>query len=339
MAEGGSRTIAVVVPFYQRDPRVLERCITSVFEQRVGPGLRLLLVIVDDGSPVPLETAMAGIAAPQRHEVVCLSRPNGGPGAARNTALDYLMDRDPEFVAFLDSDDTWRPDHISHALSVLADHADFFFCDHDRWNYPTSYLEASERFQEWLSSPQAPFISVQNTLSLNARVFEFRPDEAFRSFIEDYLAQTSTVVYRSQRCQALRFDESLRYGGEDNMFWLQLSKVARAVRFTTEKDVATGRGENMYAASIDWSHPDAARRTAATIRFLIAIKATFDLDAVARASLAQRLRRYEAEFVQIWIRKLFRAPLAAITVLIPLFRLKPSLALILPLRLFAKSTA
>ncbi len=327
MTEPDPLTIGVLIPFFQREAAPLRRCLESVVTQILAPAQRLLLVVVDDESPLSLEEALDGVEIPAPHELVQLTRRNGGPGAARNTGLDYLSDLPVEFVAFIDSDDVWRPGHVSRALMALGDDADFFFCDHDRWNYPSSNFEGSETFREWIESSDAPFAACLNLGFGSQRIYQFRPDRAVSCFVQDYLSQTSTVVYRRGACETLRFDETLRYAGEDYLFWLQLAELARAVRFTTAKDVETGRGVNMYAASLGWSHPEAARRQAADIRFLLTIPRSVSLNHDARTALADRLVGSEAEFAQILLRKFARAPVAAADVLLPLLRLKPSLPL------------
>jgi succinoglycan biosynthesis protein ExoW len=330
------QTVAVVIPFHQRDPSILRRCLDSVLAQRISPDCRFLVVIVDDESPVPLEAVIEDVVVPPPHELVCLSRPNGGPGAARNTALDYLNGRPVEFVAFIDSDDSWRPDHISRALGVLGDDADFFFCDHDRWDFPKGNLEGSRTFQGWLASSDRPF-SVYAVADFGAApVYEFKPHRVLVSFLQDYLSHTSTVVYRRRGHEALRFDESLRRAGEDDMFWLQLSERARAVRFTTAKDAETGKGVNIWAGSSGWWHPDATERQAAAVRFRLKIYKTLVLDSEERIAADRRLALCEAELAQVLFRKFLKAPIAALKILLPLLRTKPSLAVVLPLRLFNK---
>jgi len=58
--------------------------------------------------------------------VILIRQANGGCGSARNAALDALPS-DIEWIAFLDSDDRWKPLHISRALAALREGYDFVF--------------------------------------------------------------------------------------------------------------------------------------------------------------------------------------------------------------------
>jgi succinoglycan biosynthesis protein ExoW len=323
-------SIAVVIPFYQREPGILARCLNSILAQQTSPGVDFQIVIIDDASPMPLEGEVAGLDIPAPHQLFCLKRPNGGPGAARNTGLDFLRDRSPDFVAFIDSDDEWRPSHVQRALDIMGDDADFYFCDHDRWNYRESWFEGSKQIQDWMADGDAPFIRRPDA---GAEVFEFKNHEAFRAFILDYMAQTSTVMFRQATGERVRFDPALRHAGEDNMFWLQLCALARKVRLSCEKNVVTGAGVNMFAKSVNWSHPEAAQRAAAVVKFFLTIKGTFKLDNRDTRLVSDRLARYESEFAKIWARKLIRSPFAAMEVLAELLKLDGGLLLRLPGRI------
>ncbi|MGW0085251.1 mycofactocin biosynthesis glycosyltransferase MftF [Streptomyces sp. NPDC003393] len=105
----GSTTpdVTVVIPVRDR-PTMLAGALAAV-------GGKYPVVVVDDGSHDP--QAVATVAA--RHGARLLSRPvNGGPGAARNTALETL---DCEFVAFLDSDCVPGPEWIDELAAHFAD--------------------------------------------------------------------------------------------------------------------------------------------------------------------------------------------------------------------------
>ncbi len=89
-APSSAPDVTVVIPVRDRAAMV-ERCLAAL-------GCRYPVVMVDDGSRDPL--AMAHIAA--RHGATLIRRTaNGGPGAARNTALESVA---TDLVAFVDSD-------------------------------------------------------------------------------------------------------------------------------------------------------------------------------------------------------------------------------------------
>lgn len=312
-------TIGVVIPFFQRDAEILPRCLKSVFAQQAPNNIQYVIVIVDDESPLPIDEAISQLVVPERYQIICLKQQNGGPGAARNTALRHLANYNIDFVAFIDSDDTWKSDHIALGLSTLGDDGDFYFCDHDRWDYSRSYLEDSKNFQAWIAATESCLFIIDQSfdkkLDLGIKTFEFYPSEAFYAFIEDYLAQTSTVIFRYKVGATVRFDPNLRYAGEDNMFWLDLAKLSRAVRVCTARNVVTGIGVNMFASTMSWSHPKAAQRTAAQVIFFLAIRRKFGIDNRVQSIVNERLNFHEAEFSEVWIRTFLKNPLEALRVI------------------------
>ena len=102
----------VLMPAYRAEATVRE-AVESALAQTVGD---LELIVVDDASPVPVLDALDGLSDP-RLRVVRRAR-NGGPAAARNTALKLAT---APLVSQLDADDAWEPDYLEHVLPRLAD--------------------------------------------------------------------------------------------------------------------------------------------------------------------------------------------------------------------------
>lgn len=106
-AEFTAADVTVAIPVRDR-PDLLDRCLAAV-------GGRHPVVIVDDGSRDP--AAVAAVA--DRHGAKLLRRDrNGGPGPARNTALDRV---DSEIIAFLDSDCEPNENWIEKLVPHLVD--------------------------------------------------------------------------------------------------------------------------------------------------------------------------------------------------------------------------
>ena len=119
--------ISVIIPYYQREPGILRRALDSVYAQDfAGHDVEVDVVIIDDESPSPPEIEVDSLNR-DGFSIRILRRPNGGPSKARNTGLDAVTGAD--YVAFLDSDDLWRPAHLSTGLSLLKKGAQIYFCD------------------------------------------------------------------------------------------------------------------------------------------------------------------------------------------------------------------
>jgi glycosyltransferase involved in cell wall biosynthesis len=71
-------------------------------------------IVVNDGSPDTPE--LEKVLAPYLNRIVYLKQENKRAAGARNNAIRHARG---EFVAFLDSDDTWMPDHLARRCSCL----------------------------------------------------------------------------------------------------------------------------------------------------------------------------------------------------------------------------
>jgi glycosyltransferase involved in cell wall biosynthesis len=110
-APNGAPDISVVLATYDRR-HSLPRAIASVLAQQ---GTRFELIIVDDASRDDTLAYLASLADP-RIRVLASDR-NRGPSAARNRGLEAARG---ELVAFLDSDDAYRPGRLAAPLAAFA---------------------------------------------------------------------------------------------------------------------------------------------------------------------------------------------------------------------------
>jgi len=117
-------TVSVITPAYDA-ARFLETAMRSVAEQSYSDWE---MIVVDDGSHD--ETAMIverWARLDPRFRLIRMSR-NGGPAAARNAALVQARGR---YIAFLDSDDVWRPQKLETQMRFMKETgAAFSFSDY-----------------------------------------------------------------------------------------------------------------------------------------------------------------------------------------------------------------
>jgi glycosyltransferase involved in cell wall biosynthesis len=110
-AATGRPDISVVLATYDRRPS-LPRAIASVVAQ---DDVRFELIVVDDASRDGTSDYLAALSDP-RIRTIRVER-NGGPGAARNLGLKAAR---AGIVAFLDSDDAYRPHRLAAPLAAFA---------------------------------------------------------------------------------------------------------------------------------------------------------------------------------------------------------------------------
>lgn len=220
--------VYVVIPFYQRVKQPLIRALASIAAQKFVATPQVL--IVDDESPCPaisvIEEYFAGV--PNLHVV---KQKNAGASSARNTALNLVPD-DADYVAFLDSDDEWMPDHLFNALLVLESDCDLYFGDHQRtdWNETKfSMIGFQPALHELLRSGEL--------------LYRYEGDPLL-PILRDHLIQTSSVVLRWKTVSTLRFRSDLVLG-EDELYWIEAIRRMKNIGFSAGVSVKMGQGVNI----------------------------------------------------------------------------------------------
>jgi glycosyltransferase involved in cell wall biosynthesis len=107
---GHAPKVSIIMPCYMT-AHLVAGAIGSVLKQSFQ---EFEIVLVNDGSPdsEELESALA----PWREKIVYIKQENKRAAGARNTAIRYAKG---EFLAFLDSDDTWMPEHLASQMSLF----------------------------------------------------------------------------------------------------------------------------------------------------------------------------------------------------------------------------
>jgi glycosyltransferase involved in cell wall biosynthesis len=108
------RSIVAIMPLYN-GARWVEEAIRSVLAQTLQPNE---FIVVDDGSTDAGPEIVERLAA--EHPLIRLMRKaNGGQSAARNFAVRHSTST---FIALIDQDDRWYPDHLADLMCAVRDH-------------------------------------------------------------------------------------------------------------------------------------------------------------------------------------------------------------------------
>ncbi|MFB6105940.1 MAG: glycosyltransferase family 2 protein [Halobacteriaceae archaeon] len=141
-ADGEDPAVSVVVPAYNRAHSV-GTAMESVLEQTFTD---LELLVVDDGSTDETRAVVTGCEDPRVRYVA--HETNRGRSAARNTGIEAARGR---YVAFLDSDDRWRPRKLQRQVTDLRSRGPAWVASYT--DYETargSRLTAVEDLVGWL---------------------------------------------------------------------------------------------------------------------------------------------------------------------------------------------
>lgn len=187
--------ISVVIPAY-RAAATIGRAVESVLAQTLPASE---IVVIDDGSPDDIATALSGYAS----RIRLLRKRNGGASSARNLGISQSSG---EFIAFLDADDLWEPHKLERQAAVFSRH-------------PELAMIASRYRVTWpaQSRVELPAFPVQ----FLDRLVRAEGSELFDVTVS---IPTPSVVVRRSLLGTLRFDESLRTA-EDKDLWMRLAAM------------------------------------------------------------------------------------------------------------------
>jgi glycosyltransferase involved in cell wall biosynthesis len=112
--------LTIIVPTYNRLP-YLKNAINSVFHQVYR---RFQLIVVDDGSTDGTEDYVHSLN--NQENLRYLRIPHCGmPGKVRNAGVRLTTG---EYLAFLDSDDRWKPEKLARQITYFEEHPEIQIC-------------------------------------------------------------------------------------------------------------------------------------------------------------------------------------------------------------------
>ena len=290
------RMITIVIPYYQRSPGILRKALASIAAQQGCP-LPVHVIVVDDASPAPAGPELAA-APPMHHSVQVIAQPNAGPGAARNTGLDNAPP-DTRYIAFLDSDDEWTPDHLARAVAALESGYDFYFADHYQLDQTTTAFVRAGRIQ----------IEEHPLLPIPISGVHAYQGDMLDQIMRGNLIGTSTVVYDFTRFSAQRFKVEFANAGEDYLFWMELAHAGANIAFSSQSEARYGKGVNVYAGA-GWGTEQHLLRIHNELKYRKTTAKLFPLTAAQHAHLNNRARDLRLAFARDLLHRLaHRKPL------------------------------
>ncbi len=199
---------SVIIPTYNRWP-LLREALVSVCRQTCR---ELEILVVDDGSTDETKAQVECLRGPIR----LLSCHRGGPARARNVGIREACGA---FIAFLDSDDLWLPEHLAGAWDIIGRHPqiDFLFAD-------ARLIRAAGVRASYLRDK--PIEAVPFDAEGSWRIFH---RTVYPELVQDSTVTTSSAIVRRERLQDIGgFDERLTPFGEDTDLWLRICARSHA---------------------------------------------------------------------------------------------------------------
>lgn len=263
--------LSVIIPYFQRESGILRRAVNSVLAQKLIPGIEVEVIIVDDGSPVPAKVELQGAIFQPPFSLSLIEQKNAGVAAARNAGLKHIKNG-IQYIAFLDSDDSWHENHLITGVHALESGYDFYFCDNRRAGHHESYFASC-------SSLLTPFIAK----AVPGSIIELNRDDLSAMILKEFVAQASTVIYRREAAGDLLFDEQAKNAGEDIIFLITLISRVKRIGCMPKVLVECGSGINMYFANLSWDSPGHLKCVIDSLRAHAAIRKQVSLPPKAYA--------------------------------------------------------
>jgi len=252
--------VSVVVPTYNR-----AYCVRQAVDSALAQTYKHVeVLLIDDGSTDSTK-ALIGQAYCREPRVKYSYQENAGVSAARNHAIRVAQG---EYVAFLDSDDEWKPWKLElqiRCLEYLSDAgmiwSDMEAVDPNENVVSDRYLRKMYSAYQWFRSEDLfpvghslKEITGKTPTDGDGKVYV---GDIFSQMIMGNLVHTSTVVLRRERLnKVVGFNEALKVSGEDYDFHLRTCKEGPVafldlptIRYRVDlPDALTKPANNIYVA-------------------------------------------------------------------------------------------
>lgn len=202
-------SISVIIPAFNAANH-LANALTSVLSQTLGPDE---VIVIDDGSIDSTPDVVL-----QFPGVKYIYQDHAGAAVARNTGIEAAMG---EFVAFLDSDDTWLPHHLSGIVNNIKKSGALWGCS--AVQKPATLRNVCKKWTSLLKNDSY----FENFFSAWGLEAPFHTD--------------GMVISRDILSKIGKFNTSLKVG-EDLDLWFRIALVHPKIAFQAKTSVIYNRG-------------------------------------------------------------------------------------------------
>jgi len=288
--------VCVVIPFYQNSEGLLRTAVKSVLDQRDVDNV--MIVIVDDGSPMPARRELEPILANHADKIMIIEQKNAGAPAASNKGLDSVPG-DTDYVAFLDSDDEWSNDHLANALSALENGYDFYFSDFYQLGQNISAFNRAQR----ITVDDHPKIEGYDFLH------EYQGDMVDQ-IIKGNILGVSVTVYNYRRMPEVRYREDFRHTGMEYLLWVDLAKRSQKIAFSSKCECRYGAGVNIFSEA-SWGTTKFLTVITDSVKFRKILLREYSLTNDQRHFLVERIWSLRSSFVKGAVHLLLKGKVAS----------------------------
>ena len=230
--------VSVIIPTYNRAP-LLKEAISSVRSQTF---VDWELIVVDDGSEDDTAEVVLSFSKKDLRIRYFKNAYQKGPAGARKYGI-YLAKGD--YIAFLDSDDLWKPWHLARGIYFLETYKDI------SWFYAD--VEILKNSQIVVDSVKKKYWSARELFLTEEReknFFVFNDKNfLFKALKYEIFAGLQTSILRRSLFNIINFDENIRIG-EDKL--LVYEAILAGCKFAYLLEIhATYRIHSNHLSNVD----------------------------------------------------------------------------------------
>ena len=197
--------ISVIIPMYNAQESII-RCLESVIKQTYNGDMEI--IVINDGSTDKSpEIVEDFIKKHPDFKIQVINQENGGVSKARNAGLKIIKG---DYIAFLDSDDAWFLDKLTHQIRILEN------------NLNIDLLGTAFKGVYFSNIPEGELVNVK-----------------FKKLIFKNYFQPSTVIIKKHVIDRIGlFDESQKYAEEGN-FFLRIAQKFNCFFYNNRKIISS----------------------------------------------------------------------------------------------------
>jgi glycosyltransferase involved in cell wall biosynthesis len=303
--EGGGRglSLSIILPIYKAE-KYLNRCIESILMQKVED---MEIILVDDGSP-DKSGELCDEWALKDERIRVIHKQNGGPGSARNRALDIAKGT---YVTFIDSDDAISENTFLPIINYLHEHQDIDIIEYPAHLYIGSSKERKLTFENAIFDISD--IKDKQSLWLDNKLYAH--------------CYSCNKVFRRSLFDGLRYSESVTLGEDIRLISQLLKKAHTYATINTGMYLYYFNGESIsgslkFADELLFSHLYAVDQLGIDIyskasRYLYLTMLNFQIDVyrfgkttpaepmLKKASIPLNCARNKKELIKILLMRIF----------------------------------
>lgn len=239
-----SPLVTILTPVYNRE-RFLPRLFESVDAQHLQDFEH---VLVDD---ISTDSSLAGLKAREEAHQRTRVFSNGyrkGVSGARNFGLDKA---EGKYIALLDSDDYWLPDHLAVATEFLEQHPEIDFYFTNRMTVDSDDKQIDMFFETIRMVHELPAEDIGGKF----KIVQVSP---MKVFLRGNPVSTSSVIFRRDKLGEIRFDTELTLM-EDRDFWIRYTmesggkiafRLEPAVKYMRHEEGTMGQSSAFYVRQL-----------------------------------------------------------------------------------------